>query len=80
MTEEVTRSVAATTFRGARVTNEFPGRLPCGNYQFFIQYAIPGVQADLLGRVRNEEAMYNAFRASQAFQALDFAVQQHQGQ
>ena len=76
LTQRVTEAVAATRFRGAMITNESTVRNPDGNFQVFVQYRIPAsaVNGALAGHVRNEEALYNEFKATQGFQALEAAV------
>jgi len=74
LTEEVTRRVANATFSGAMVTNREPIILPNGRYKVFVQYAIPKDQIgkELVNRIASEEALYNRFKASQAFERLEF--------
>jgi len=76
LTSQVTEAVAATTFRGARETNSFAADMPDGRVQVWIQYAVPiaAINGEVHGRIVNEEALYNEFKATQAFQLLDHAV------
>ena len=79
LTDQVTKTVANTKFSGMHITNRQVVTLDNGRFQAFIQYAVPKEQInrDLMNRVRNEEALYNRFRASQAFDDLERAVQNY---
>lgn len=76
LTQNVIKVVANTTFRGA-IKGESEVRLeqtPNGpRYTTYLQMKIPrqDVNKQVNASIRNEEALYNQFKASQAFQELD---------
>ena len=76
LVETVTKTVANQRFSGSTITNRQTIQLDNGNFKAFIQYSIPKEQVnrDFMNRVTNEEALYNRFRASQAFEELEKAV------
>ena len=76
LVETVTKTVASERFSGSQITNRQTIVLDNGSYKAFIQYAIPKdqVNRDFMNRVTNEEALYNRFRASQAFDELERSI------
>ncbi len=68
----------------ARFSNVIPGKMETRiveeqegqRYKTFIQLMIPRkeVNKNLASQIRNEEALYNQFKASQAFKELDEAI------
>ncbi|MCL2064456.1 MAG: LPP20 family lipoprotein [Candidatus Cloacimonetes bacterium] len=73
LTEQVVRTTANQRFQGTQVTQRQMMQNENGRYVAFIQLAIPreAVNRDFMNRIRNEEALYNEFRASQAFAEMD---------
>ena len=76
LTERVTRTVANQSFSGTQITNRQTVTVEGGRYKTFVQVAVPKaeINRDLVNRVRNEEALYNRFRASQAFEELEHSI------
>ncbi len=72
LTSKTVRTVANTKFSGTFVSkreiivNE-------GVYKAFIRLSVPKdvIEKTLAGEIKKEEALYNAFKASQSFQELD---------
>ena len=50
-----------------------------GRYQTFIRVSIPkdAVNKNTLNKIKNEEALYNQFKASQAFDELENEVEKY---
>lgn len=73
MTSQVTRVVANAQFSGTTVSQRRTFVVENGRYQTFVRVSIPKneINRNLTQQIRNEEALYNQFRASQAFQELD---------
>ncbi len=73
MTSQVTRVVADAQFSGTTVSERRSFVLDNGRYQTFVRVSIPkeAINRNLADQIRNEEALYNQFRASQSFQELD---------
>jgi len=74
LVETVTRAVASQTVRGAHITMRESFDLPTGRVRAFVRYSIPKAslnQKNVVEHIRNEEALYNEFKATQAFQNLD---------
>jgi predicted small secreted protein len=71
--EMATRNVANATYSGGRRTKEATYPLANGRFQSYIQYRIPEAQVNrnLINAIKNEEALYNEFKATQAFEKLD---------
>ena len=73
MTSQVTRVVANAKFSGTNISMRRTYTLEGGRFQTFVRVSIPKkeINNNLANQIRNEEALYNQFRASQAFQELD---------
>jgi hypothetical protein len=73
MTENVGRTVSNERFSGSIFLKRETIILDNGNHKAFRQLAIPrnAIDKSLMDKMRNEEALYNEFKASQAFQELD---------
>jgi len=73
LTSKVVKSVTDATFTGAQVNKQETIILDNGRYQTFVRIAVPKdtVNRNLMNQIKNEEALYNAFKATQAFQELD---------
>lgn len=76
LTEQVTKTVANQKFSGTQITNRETVILDNGRYKTFVQVAVPKaeINRDLMNRIKNEEALYNRFKASQAFDELERAT------
>ena len=73
LTEQVVRVTSNQRFSGTqRLRSEVYGPED-GTFNAFVQVGIPRaeVNRDMMNRIRNEEAMYNEFKASQAFSEMD---------
>ena len=82
LTQNVVKAVSSAKFTGVlmgkvetRKVNEPEGV----RYKTWIQLKIPKdeINRKLADSIRNEEALYNQFKASQAFQELDKAVEKY---
>ena len=73
LTSKVVKSVTDASFNGAQVNKQETIILDNGRYQTFVRIAVPKetVNRNLMNQIKNEEALYNAFKATQAFQELD---------
>ena len=73
LTEQVTRTTANQRFSGGHVTQRQVVHEDNNRFGAFIQLAIPkaDINRDFMDRVKNEEALYNQFRASQSFAEMD---------
>lgn len=82
LTQNVVKAVSSAKFKGVlmgkvetRKVNEPEGV----RYKTWMQIKIPKdeINRNLADSIRNEEALYNQFKASQAFQELDKAVEKY---
>lgn len=73
LTSNVTKVVANQKFSNTMLTKRDQRILPNGNYKAFVRISIPKaeVNKNMLNQIKREEALYNQFKASQAFQELD---------
>jgi hypothetical protein len=73
LTEQVTKFTANATFSGTMRSKEETITLPNGEYKVWVRLQIPKdtINRDFLNRVREQEELYNRFRADQAFQELE---------
>ncbi len=76
LTEQITKIVANTKFQGTQITQRKTYVVENGRYKTFMQVAIPkaAINKELVDRIKKEEALYNRFRASQAFDELERSV------
>ena len=72
-TERVTKVVSDAKFSNAVPTKSEVIMDDSGKYKVFAQLAVPKdpVNKEMSSAINNEEAMYNEFKAPQAFQKLD---------
>ena len=77
LTEVVARTVANQRFSGAHISERQTFVLDGGRFQHFVRVSVPRseINRDMMNRIRNEEALYNRFRASQAFEELERVIQ-----
>jgi hypothetical protein len=73
LTSSVARVVANAKFNGTQIAKRETFVTENGRYKTFIRVSIPKneVNRNLRNQIKNEEALYNQFKASQAFQELD---------
>lgn len=73
LTSSVARVVANANFSGTQIARRETFVVEDGRYQTFVRVSIPQseVNRTLRNQIRNEEALYNQFKASQAFEELD---------
>lgn len=77
LTSKVVKVVANTKFTKAQVTKQETIITDANRYKTFIQVSIPKntIDKELVNNIRNEEALYNQFKASQAFKELDKQIE-----
>ncbi|MCD4652124.1 MAG: hypothetical protein K8S56_10135 [Candidatus Cloacimonetes bacterium] len=75
-TEVAIKVISKASFSGARAAKRETIETKDGRYQTFIRLAIPKntMNKNIVGHVKNEEALYNEFKATQAFKELDKEV------
>ena len=80
LTSSVTRVVANADFTGSQISKREAYRSTNDRYKTFVRVSIPQntVNRNLAHQIRNEEALYNQFKASQAFQELDQILDKQQ--
>jgi len=73
LTSSVARVVSNARFTGTTISRRQTFVMDNGRYQTFVRVSIPKneINNNLHNQIKNEEALYNQFRASQAFQELD---------
>lgn len=74
LTSKVVKIVADAKFTRTNVTKqEALVDRESGKYKTFVRVSIPkdSINRNLMNQIKNEEALYNAFKASQAFDELD---------
>jgi hypothetical protein len=73
LTSKVMKVVSNTKFMKAQIIKQETIITDDNHYKTFIQVAIPKntIDKELINNIRNEEALYNQFKASPAFQELD---------
>ncbi|MBW6515664.1 MAG: LPP20 family lipoprotein [Candidatus Cloacimonetes bacterium] len=80
LTSSVARVISNAKFSGTQISKRESYIKEDGRYQTFIRVSIPKdeINRNLRNQIRNEEALYNQFKASQAFQELDHLLEQQQ--
>ncbi len=78
LTSSVTRVVSNAKFSGTQISRRQSYVTDENRYKTFIRVSIPKDEIDrsLRNQIRNEEALYNQFKASQAFQELDRVLEE----
>ncbi len=73
LTSKVVKVIADTKFTNAQVTKQETIITDDNRYKTFVRVSIPkdAINKKLANQIKNEEALYNEFKASQAFQELD---------
>jgi len=76
LTSKVVKEVSNAKFENAMVTKQETIITEEGRYQTFVRVSVPkdAVNKNTLNKIKNEEALYNQFKASQAFDELEKAV------
>ncbi|MBN2460548.1 MAG: hypothetical protein JXB60_02980 [Candidatus Cloacimonetes bacterium] len=79
LTQKVVKAVADAKFENAMVTKQETIVSEDDRYQTFVRVSIPkeAVNKNMLNKIKNEEALYNQFKASQAFDELEKEVGQY---
>jgi len=76
LVSKVVKAVTSADFNGALVNKQETIVLENKSFQTFVRVAIPKdtVNRSLVNQIHNEEALYNQFKASQAFEELEREV------
>ncbi len=76
LTSKVVKVVSEAKFSNALVTERETIVLEDGKFKTFVRVAIPKetINKNVVDNIRNEEALYNQFKASQAFKELEEEV------
>lgn len=74
--EQVVKVVSNSKFANTMVTKRETIMTENNRYKTFVRVSIPkeAVNKNLVNQIKNEEALYNQFKASQAFEELEKAV------
>jgi hypothetical protein len=78
LTSSVARVIANARFSGTQISRRESFVMENGRYKTFVRVSIPKneINNNLHNQIKNEEALYNQFKASQAFQELDRVIEQ----
>jgi len=78
LTERTVKLVSKTKFSGVTVSKRETIQED-GRFRAFVRLSIPGkeIKNTLLNNIKNEEALYNEFKASQSFNALDKEMEKY---
>ena len=73
LTSKVVKAVAKAKFTNVMVTKQETIVTDENRYQTFVRVSVPkeAVNKNLMNKIKNEEALYNQFKASQAFGELE---------
>jgi len=73
LTSKIVKVVSDAKFSHVKVTKQETIRTDDNRFQTFVQVSIPAneINKNMMSQIKNEEALYNQFKASQAFQELD---------
>lgn len=79
LTSKVVKAVANAKFNNVMVTKQETIVTDNNRYQTFVRVSVPkeAVNKNLVNQIKNEEALYNQFKASQAFDELDSEVEKY---
>ncbi len=79
LTSKVVKAVANAKFSNVMVTKQETIVTDNDRYQTFVRVSVPkeAINKNLVNQIKNEEALYNQFKASQAFDELDSAVEKY---
>ena len=78
LTERTVKLVSKTKFSGVTISKRETIQED-GRFRAFVRLSIPGkeIKNTLLNNIKNEEALYNEFKASQSFNALDKEMEKY---
>lgn len=73
LTSNVVKVVSNAEFRGSKVVKKQVFTNEQGRYVTFVRLAVPRDEVDrkMMNQIKQEEALYNQFKASQGFKELD---------
>jgi hypothetical protein len=79
LTSKVVKAVANAKFNNVMVTKQETIITDDNRYQTFVRVSVPkeAVNKNLVDQIKNEEALYNQFKASQAFDELESEVEKY---
>lgn len=79
LTSKVVKVVSSSKFANAMVTKQETVVTENNRYKTFVRVSIPkeAVNENLVDKIKKEEALYNAFKASQSFKELDEEVEKY---
>jgi predicted small lipoprotein YifL len=79
LTSKVVKAVANAKFTNVMVTKQETIVNEDNRYQTFVRVSVPkeAVNKNLMNKIKNEEALYNQFKASQAFDELDKEIEKY---
>ena len=73
LTSKVVKEISNAKFTNVKVTKRKTIELDNGRFQTFVRVSIPKetLNKNLMHKIKNEEALYNQFKASQTFDELE---------
>ena len=76
LSSKVIKTLANATFKNSKVSESFAHPVDVdgtAKVKYFVRYSVPkeAINRNSLNRIKNEEALYNQFKASQAFGELE---------
>jgi hypothetical protein len=79
LTSKVVKAVSNAKFNNTMVTKQETIVTKDDRYQTFVRVSVPkeAVNKNLLNQIKNEEALYNQFKSSQAFDELEGEVDKY---
>ena len=79
LTSKVVKVVSSSKFANAMVTKQETVVTENNRYKTFVRVSIPkeAVNENMVDKIKKEEALYNAFKASQSFKELDEEVEKY---
>lgn len=79
LTSKVVKVVSNAKFENAMVTKQETVITENKRYKTFVRVSIPkdAINKNMLNKIKNEEALYNQFKASQAFEELEKEVEKY---
>lgn len=79
LTSKVVKEVSNAKFENALVTKQETIITEENRFQTFVRVSVPkdAINKNTLNKIRNEEALYNQFKASQAFDELEIEVEKY---
>ncbi len=79
LTSKVVKAVAKAKFANVMVSKQETIITEDNRFQTFVRVSVPkeAVNKNLMGQIKNEEALYNQFKASQAFGDLESEMENY---